>query len=80
VNCQNKQLWCCAEAGLPLGLLLKDQRRSDACCLEGDSDVHTIGNGYKLNSTTQPIIIAVDRQYPFDLSGGPSLISINGER
>ena len=64
-----KQLW----------LLPKDQRRSDARCPEVDSDVHTVGNCYEMNTATQPKIPAVDRQYPFDLAGGAPCLSINGE-
>jgi len=49
---------------------LKDQRWSDARWPEVDSDVHTVGNCYEMNTATQPKIPAVDRQYPFDLAGG----------
>src|SRR5215469_18190173 len=60
-------------------LLLKDQGRSDACCLEVDSEVHTIGSCYELNAATQPKIPPIDRQYPFDLACSSPCLSINSE-
>ena len=64
---------------LLIWLVVKDQRGADACGLEVDGDVHSIGNCYELNAATQPEILAVDRQDPFDLPGSTPCISINGE-